>query len=160
MRRRAWEGRTLFEKCPGAWRRGRPGGEGAYRDVGCIRRTTGPPGFEPGFEAPEAPVISKLYYGPARSGSARPRLKVAGAAAGPGGAPERLPRGGHSVDSALGLGGSRNERDGVGLFDAGNRVAVRFPAQERLREIVDTLPRNQTKECPTHRTWTRAYAGN
>jgi hypothetical protein len=26
---------------------------------------TGPPGFEPGFEAPEAPVISKLYYGPA-----------------------------------------------------------------------------------------------
>jgi hypothetical protein len=28
---------------------------------------TGPPGFEPGFEAPEAPVISKLYYGPSRA---------------------------------------------------------------------------------------------
>ena len=26
---------------------------------------TGPPGFEPGFEAPEASVMSKLYYGPA-----------------------------------------------------------------------------------------------
>ena len=25
---------------------------------------TGPPGFEPGFEAPEASVMSKLYYGP------------------------------------------------------------------------------------------------
>ena len=28
------------------------------------RMVTGPPGFEPGSEAPEAPVISKLYYGP------------------------------------------------------------------------------------------------
>ncbi len=28
-------------------------------------RVTGPPGFEPGFEAPEASVISKLYYEPA-----------------------------------------------------------------------------------------------
>ena len=28
---------------------------------------TGPPGFEPGFEAPEASVMSKLYYGPASS---------------------------------------------------------------------------------------------
>ena len=54
-------------------------------DVTPVTGVTGPPGFEPGFEAPEAPVISKLYYGPARSGSARPRLKVAGAAAGPGG---------------------------------------------------------------------------
>ena len=27
---------------------------------------TGPPGFEPGFEAPEASVMSKLYYGPTR----------------------------------------------------------------------------------------------
>ena len=26
---------------------------------------TGPPGFEPGSEAPEASVMSKLYYGPA-----------------------------------------------------------------------------------------------
>ena len=31
----------------------------AEHDVG-----TGPPGFEPGFEAPEASVMSKLYYGP------------------------------------------------------------------------------------------------
>jgi hypothetical protein len=30
-------------------------------------RVTGPPGFEPGFEAPEASVMSKLYYGPAGS---------------------------------------------------------------------------------------------
>ena len=33
----------------------------AEHDVG-----TGPPGFEPGFEAPEASVMSKLYYGPVR----------------------------------------------------------------------------------------------
>lgn len=31
-----------------------------------VTSVTGPPGFEPGFEAPEAPVMSKLYYGPAR----------------------------------------------------------------------------------------------
>jgi hypothetical protein len=28
---------------------------------------TGPPGFEPGFEASEASVMSKLYYGPNRT---------------------------------------------------------------------------------------------
>ena len=26
--------------------------------------SAGPPGFEPGIEAPEASVMSKLYYGP------------------------------------------------------------------------------------------------
>lgn len=26
----------------------------------------GPPGFEPGSEAPEAPMLSKLYYEPKR----------------------------------------------------------------------------------------------
>jgi hypothetical protein len=38
---------------------------------------TGPPGFEPGFEAPEASVISKLYYGPTPDASAerRPLLR-------------------------------------------------------------------------------------
>jgi len=35
---------------------------GFYKEM-----VTGPPGFEPGFEAPEAPVISKLYYGPFRN---------------------------------------------------------------------------------------------
>ena len=34
---------------------------GFYKEM-----VTGPPGFEPGFEAPEAPVMSKLYYGPTR----------------------------------------------------------------------------------------------
>ena len=32
---------------------------GFYKEM-----VTGPPGFEPGFEAPEASVMSKLYYGP------------------------------------------------------------------------------------------------
>ncbi len=27
-------------------------------------KKTGPPGFEPGLEAPEAPVLSRLYYEP------------------------------------------------------------------------------------------------
>jgi hypothetical protein len=40
-------------------------GGGAWRGF-CKERVTGPPGFEPGFEAPEASVMSKLYYGPAR----------------------------------------------------------------------------------------------
>ena len=31
---------------------------------GIFSDGTGPPGFEPGFEAPEASVMSKLYYGP------------------------------------------------------------------------------------------------
>lgn len=29
-----------------------------------MRSVTGPLGFEPRFEAPEASVMSKLYYGP------------------------------------------------------------------------------------------------
>lgn len=33
--------------------------------VGSSLDGTGPPGFEPGSEAPEASVMSKLYYGPA-----------------------------------------------------------------------------------------------
>jgi hypothetical protein len=46
----------------------RPHRNGAVRpgrdEFGQVR-VTGPPGFEPGFEAPEASVMSKLYYGPA-----------------------------------------------------------------------------------------------
>jgi hypothetical protein len=41
--------------------------ERATRPAGR-RFRTGPPGFEPGFEAPEASVMSKLYYGPAMDG--------------------------------------------------------------------------------------------
>ena len=33
---------------------------------------TGPLGFEPRFEAPEASVISKLYYGPAARANVLP----------------------------------------------------------------------------------------
>ncbi len=39
-------------------------GDGGNLRVFCPTIGTGPPGFEPGFEAPEAPVMSKLYYGP------------------------------------------------------------------------------------------------
>lgn len=31
-------------------------------------RQAGPPGFEPGSGAPEAPVLSKLYYRPLKTG--------------------------------------------------------------------------------------------
>ena len=37
-----------------------------WAKTGIFCDGTGPPGFEPGFEAPEASVMSKLYYGPAR----------------------------------------------------------------------------------------------
>lgn len=41
------------------------------RFMDAITRTfsvseAGPPGFEPGSEAPEAPMLSKLYYEPKR----------------------------------------------------------------------------------------------
>ena len=36
-----------------------------WAKTGIFCDGTGPPGFEPGFEAPEASVMSKLYYGPA-----------------------------------------------------------------------------------------------
>lgn len=29
-----------------------------------LNKGAGPPGFEPGLEAPEAPVLSRLYYEP------------------------------------------------------------------------------------------------
>ena len=40
---------------------------GFYKEI-----VTGPLGFEPRFEAPEASVISKLYYGPAARANGPP----------------------------------------------------------------------------------------
>lgn len=43
----------------------------AWAETAACSGEAGPPGFEPGFEAPEASVISKLYYGPIRVGRGR-----------------------------------------------------------------------------------------
>ena len=43
-----------------------------WAKTGTFSDGTGPPGFEPGFEAPEASVISKLYYGPNRDFPSEP----------------------------------------------------------------------------------------
>jgi hypothetical protein len=43
-----------------------------WAKTGIFCDGTGPPGFEPGFEAPEASVMSKLYYGPANAGESDP----------------------------------------------------------------------------------------
>jgi RIO kinase 1 len=47
----------------------------------------------------------------------------------------------------LGLGGSWNERDRSVLFVAGNRVAARFPARERLRETA-AEPESENQGMP------------
>lgn len=53
----------------------------------AVAEVTGPPGFEPGSEAPEASVMSKLYYGPAsaagRAGVVPRKIGVAAGRCGP-----------------------------------------------------------------------------